>query len=87
MNKEQIMEQFKTTGTCSIMINYDVIDNKVKNVNFVGGCKGNTQGVAKLVDGMDIDEAIAKLEGIDCRNGTSCPDQLARALKQYKQTH
>lgn len=81
------MEQYKTKGTCSILINFDVIDGKVKNVSFVGGCKGNTQGVAKLVDGMNIDEAISRLEGIDCRNGTSCPDQLATALKQYKQSH
>ena len=81
------MEQYKTKGTCSILINFDVIDGKVKNVSFVGGCKGNTQGVAKLVEGMNIDEAISRLEGIDCRNGTSCPDQLATALKQYKQSH
>ena len=62
-----------------------VEDNKVKNVQFVGGCSGNTQGVARLIDGMDIDEAISRIEGIQCGfRPTSCPDQLAQALKEYK---
>jgi len=65
-------------------IDFDVVDNKVKNVKFLGGCSGNTQGVARLIDGMDIQEVITKIEGIDCAGrGTSCPDQLAKALKQY----
>ena len=60
-----------------------VEDNKVKNVQFVGGCSGNTQGVARLIDGMDIDEAISRIEGIQCGfRPTSCPDQLAQALKE-----
>jgi len=75
--------QYRTHGTCSILINFDVIDNKVKNVQFVGGCKGNTQGISKLIDGMDINEAISRLDGIQCRNGTSCPNELAKALKEY----
>lgn len=64
-------------------IDFDIEDNKVKNVKFTGGCHGNTQGVAKLVDGMEVEEVIARLEGIDCKGrGTSCPDQLAKALKE-----
>ncbi|MDO4327283.1 MAG: TIGR03905 family TSCPD domain-containing protein [bacterium] len=77
--------EFKTQGVCSRGITFDVKDNKVVNVVFNGGCSGNTQGVARLIDGMDIDEAISRLDGIKCGpRPTSCPDQLARALKQYK---
>ena len=76
---------YKTKGVCSREINFEVEDNKVKNVQFVGGCSGNTQGVARLIDGMDIDEAISRIEGIQCGfRPTSCPDQLAPALKEYK---
>ena len=76
---------YKTKGVCSREINFEVEDNKVKNVQFVGGCSGNTQGVARLIDGMDIDEAISRIEGIQCGfRQTSCPDQLAQALKEYK---
>ena len=57
---------YKTKGVCSREINFEVEDNKVKNVQFVGGCSGNTQGVARLIDGMDIDEAISRIEGIQC---------------------
>lgn len=81
------METFKTTGVCSRTIDFEVENGKVKNVKFNGGCRGNTTGVSKLVEGRDIDEVISLLEGIDCRYGTSCPDQLARALKQYKENH
>lgn len=74
---------YKTRGVCSREIHFDIEDNKVKQVAFVGGCQGNTQGVARLVQGMDVNEAISRLEGIDCGGrGTSCPDQLARALKE-----
>ena len=77
---------YKTKGVCSREINFEVEDNKVKNVQFVGGCSGNTQGVARLIDGMDIDEAISRIEGIQCGfRPTSCPDQLAQALKQTQQ--
>ena len=63
--------------------NSQLEDNKVKNVQFMGGCNGNTQGVARLVEGMDVNEAISRLEGIQCGfRGTSCPDQLAQAIKQ-----
>lgn len=77
--------KFKTKGVCSQSIEFDVIDDKVKNVKFEGGCAGNSQGVASLVDGMNIDEAIRRMENIKCGyKSTSCPDQLATALKQYK---
>lgn len=77
------MNTYKTKGVCSKSIEFEVVDNKLHNVKFVGGCDGNTQGIAKLVEGMDKDEVIAKLEGTTCGlRGTSCPDQLARALKQ-----
>lgn len=76
---------YKTFGTCSREINFEVVDNKLTNVSFVGGCNGNLQGIGKLVEGMDIDEVIQKLEGIKCgARPTSCPDQLSKALKQYK---
>lgn len=74
---------FKTKGTCASRIDFDVVDGKVSGVRFIGGCSGNTQGVAKLVEGMDKDEVISKLEGIRCgMKATSCPDQLAKALKE-----
>ena len=76
---------YKTFGTCSREINFDVVDNKITNLSFLGGCNGNLQGIGKLVQGMDIDEVIARVEGIKCgARQTSCPDQLAKALKQYK---
>ena len=76
---------FKTQGVCSRSIHFEVKDNKITNVSFVGGCSGNTQGVAALVEGMDIDEAIKRMDGIHCGpRPTSCPDQLAKALKEYK---
>lgn len=78
---------FKTSGTCSRAIEFEVKDNKVYNVKFVGGCMGNTQGIAKLVEGMDIDEVIYRLKGTLCRAGTSCPDQLAKALMSYKENN
>ena len=73
--------EYTTRGTCSRLIKFDVDGDKVKDVQFVMGCHGNTQGVAKLVEGMDIHEVIRRLKGIDCNGrGTSCPDQLAQAL-------
>ena len=76
---------YKTRGVCSREIHFDVKDNKVVNVQYVGGCSGNTQGVARLLEGMDIDYAIRRIESIHCGpRPTSCPDQLAQALKQYK---
>lgn len=76
---------YKTHGTCSQQIDFEIVDNKVHNVKFTGGCNGNTQGVAALVEGMDVDEAIRRMEGIKCGfRPTSCPDQLATALKNAK---
>ena len=77
---------YKTFGTCSRAINFEVKDGIIQSVEFVGGCDGNTQGLSRLLVGMSVDEAIKRLSGIDCGGkGTSCPDQLARALKAYKE--
>ena len=78
--------EYKTKGTCSQMISFEIEDNKVHNVSYLGGCNGNLQGISKLVEGMDIDEVIRRVEGIHCgMKPTSCPDQLANALKQAKE--
>lgn len=75
--------KYTTKGVCSQAINIEVNDGIVTSVEFIGGCHGNTQGVAALVKGMAVEDVIARLEGIDCRGrGTSCPDQLAKALKE-----
>ena len=111
------MNTYKTHGVCSREIRFEIEDNKIRAVQFVGGCAGNTQGVARLIEGMDYDadagkttqqihkcggvlteygliegmdigEAIRRIDGIDCAGrGTSCPDQLAKALKEYQKTH
>ena len=76
---------YKTKGTCSREITFSVEDGKVKNVSFYGGCNGNLKGIGALVEGMDIDDVIARVEGIHCgMKSTSCPDQLAEALKAAK---
>lgn len=75
--------EYKTKGTCSQMILFEIEDKKVFNLQFIGGCHGNLQGLGRLVEGMDVDEVIRRLEGIRCgMKSTSCPDQLATALKQ-----
>lgn len=75
--------EYKTKGTCSQRILFEIEDNKVKNVQFLGGCNGNLKGLGSLVEGMDVNEVISKLEGIRCgMKATSCPDQLATALKE-----
>ena len=77
--------EYKTQGTCSRMITVEVEDGVVTDCSFNGGCSGNTQGVAALVIGMKVDDAIAKMKGIRCGfKTTSCPDQLARALEKTK---
>ena len=77
--------EYKTKGTCSQRIFFEVEDGKVYHGEFVGGCNGNLQGIGKLVEGMDIDEVIRRIDNIHCGNKpTSCPDQLATALKQAK---
>ena len=70
-------------GVCSRQIEFEVENGIVKNVTFIGGCKGNLQGVAKLSENRPIEEVIDLLEGIKCRGNTSCPDQFAKALKKY----
>lgn len=79
------MQTYMTRGTCSRQILFDVTeDNKLIGVKFIGGCSGNLQAIARLVDGKDIDEVISTLKGIKCRSNTSCGDQLALALEHYK---
>ena len=79
------MFTYSTKGTCSRQILFDVdADNKMHNVRFIGGCGGNLQGIAKLVEGKNIDEIETLLAGIRCRNNTSCPDQLSKAIGEYK---
>ncbi len=75
--------EYKTNGTCSQRIFFEIEDGKVKNVEFLGGCNGNLKGICSLVEGMDVDAVIARIDGIHCgMKATSCPDQLARALKE-----
>lgn len=77
---------FKTKGTCSQEISFAIEDGKVVGVSFLGGCNGNLKGIGSLVEGMDVDEVIKRIEGIRCGSKeTSCPDQLARALKAAKE--
>ena len=76
---------YMTKGVCSQMITFTVENNKVSNVKFFGGCNGNLKGIAGLVEGMDIDDVISRIEGTTCgMKKTSCPDQLAQALKEAK---
>ncbi|MDD5794005.1 TIGR03905 family TSCPD domain-containing protein [Clostridium sp. HCP1S3_B4] len=77
------MYKYKTKGTCSTEIDFEIEDNKIKNISFKGGCNGNLQGISSLVIGMNVNDVIEKLEGTNCNGrGTSCPDQLAKALKE-----
>lgn len=77
--------EYKTKGTCSQRILFDIEDGKVLNVQFIGGCNGNLKGISALVEGMDVDEVITRIEGIHCgMKSTSCPDQLSIALKEAK---
>lgn len=74
---------YKTHGTCSTQIDFDIEDNKIYNVKYTYGCNGNLQGIAALVEGQDIEYVKEKLKGINCNGrGTSCPDQLAKALEE-----
>ena len=77
---------YKTKGTCSQQIVFELENGIVKNVEFFGGCNGNLKGIASLCEGMQKDEVIERLEGIRCGfKSTSCPDQLATALKQIEE--
>ncbi|MEX1378069.1 MAG: TIGR03905 family TSCPD domain-containing protein [Eubacteriales bacterium] len=80
------MERYKMAGTCAREVNYTIDDeNKIRNVKFINGCDGNLKGLAILLDGMEVDEAIKRLDGITCGSSkTSCPDQLAKALIEFK---
>ncbi len=81
---------YNTQGTCSKQIILDIDDNsnKIIDIQFVGGCPGNTLGISTILKNMDIDSVISKFEGIHCgMKSTSCPDQLAKALKSYKTMH
>lgn len=78
--------EYKTSGTCSSRILFDIDDGRVHDLEYIGGCNGNLQGISRLVEGMPVDEVIARVEGICCgAKPTSCPDQLARALHQAKE--
>ena len=77
---------YKTRGTCSQQITFKIEDGKLTGVQFFGGCNGNLKGIGSLVEGMDVDEVITRLEGTTCGyKATSCPDQLAQALKAAKE--
>ncbi|MGO5053001.1 TIGR03905 family TSCPD domain-containing protein [Lachnospiraceae bacterium LCP25S3_G4] len=78
--------EYRPSGVCSQLISFDLDGDTVKSVEFVGGCSGNLQGIGRLIEGMHIDDAIARMEGIKCGNkATSCPDQLAKALRKAKE--
>lgn len=78
--------KYRPVGVCSMEITIEIEGDTIENVTFLGGCSGNTQGVGALISGMKIDEAIKRLKGIDCAGkGTSCPDQLAKALEEIKE--
>ena len=78
------MFEYKTTGTCSRKIDFDIIDGKLHSVSFEGGCNGNLKAISALVEGMETSQAVKILKGINCNNkGTSCGDQLARAIEQH----
>ncbi len=79
------MFTYSPIGTCSRQILFDVdAENKMHNVRFIGGCSGNLQGIARLVEGKNIDEVETLLKGIRCKGNTSCPDQLSKAIADYK---
>ena len=75
--------QYRTKGVCARNITFDIVDGKVTDVRVEGGCNGNTQGISRLIEGMPVEEAVRRMEGIRCGfKSTSCPDQLAKALKE-----
>ena len=75
---------YQTSGVCSSMIDVEIENNIIKKINFTGGCNGNLNGISSLCVGMDVNDVIKKLKGIDCNHkGTSCPDQLANCLLEY----
>lgn len=86
--RNDFMSKFSYTphGVCSVQIDFEIDDGIVHNIHFTRGCNGNTQGVARLAEGMKVDDVIARLKGLNCNGrGTSCPDQLATALELAKE--
>lgn len=82
-----MMYTYLTSGTCSKQIIFEVDENdKLHGVKFIGGCSGNLQGISRLVEGKGLDEIENLLAGVKCRNGTSCPDQLSKAIAAYKKS-
>lgn len=80
------MFTYKTSGVCASTIDIDISNDTIKSVKFTGGCNGNLSGIGELVKGMKIDDVIQKLNGVRCGNkGTSCPDQLSKALTTWKE--
>lgn len=78
--------QYRTSGTCCQLMQVKIQDNKIIDADFYGGCNGNLKGIKSLIKGMTVDDVINKLQGITCGSkSTSCPDQLARCLVEYKQ--
>lgn len=87
LQKKGYPMRYKTTGVCAQAITFEIDNNKITSINFERGCDGNTTGICKLVEGMEVDDVIHRLEGITCgARKTSCPDQLANALKEYKKS-
>lgn len=74
---------YKTNGTCSRAIELEIQDGVITHCHFDGGCKGNTEGLSRMVIGRRADEVAALLEGVPCRGATSCPDQLSKAIRSY----
>ncbi len=83
--KETAMFNYKCRGTCSTSIDLEIQDGVITFCRINNGCKGNTAGLAKLVTGQPAEKIAAMLEGIDCRGGTSCPDQLSKAIRAYQE--
>lgn len=73
---------YKTEGVCAQEVSFDIIDGIIRNVKFIGGCKGNIQGVERLAEGMQAEDVILRLKGIDCHSGESCPNELAKAVEK-----
>jgi len=78
---------YKTEGVCATEIRFDIVEGRIKNLTFIGGCPGNLSAISKLVEGMKIEEVIEKFQGNICQNRTSCTDQLAKALQSVYLKH
>lgn len=77
--------EYKPQGVCSRNFSFDINDGKISSLKVTGGCNGNLKGISRIIEGMDIDDVIRAFDGVDCNGkGTSCPDQIAQALKAYK---